>query len=359
MRVARRSRGVVLSLGIFAELVGRTVPAAAEEANRAEQLFVQGVAGLKAGSFETACAALEASHVLEAKLGTLLALADCLDRWGKAHSAVARYEQYVSAVSDLSAEERSEREEQLRFARAALARLQPSVPHLLLVSPAALAAGAQVFLDERPVPIQSPEEDVALDPGQHVITTQAPGHAPWRTQLDLAWAEHARVELELGSALVAEKPEPILVLPAQPAPSIASAQATPQQPALTESGSPIVGAADAPRPEAGSGTGGTQWRSLGWALGGLSLASLGVGTVAGVMVLETCPSFECASREQRGRNLALVADVGFGVGIAALVASIVVLLQTQPGADAAATSHWQPRLGVQAGGGWIGMDQQW
>jgi hypothetical protein len=77
------------------------------------------------------------------------------------------------------------------------------------------------------------------------------------------------------------------------------------------------------------------------------------------MVLETCPGFECDSREQRGRNLALVADVGFGVGIAALVASIVVLLQTQPGADASGTAQWRPRLGVQAGGGWIGMDQQW
>ena len=79
-------------------------PAAELEApsERAAALFDVGVAALKAGQFETACPALEQSHVLEPSLGALLALADCLERWQKPAAAAARYAQFIARVAGAS-----------------------------------------------------------------------------------------------------------------------------------------------------------------------------------------------------------------------------------------------------------------
>lgn len=352
----RRARVAVISLILLAALVCRTSPAAAQAPNRAEELFDQGVAALKAGAFEAACSALAESYGLEPELGALLALADCLDRWGKLHSATRRYGQYVAEASSLSARERAYREPQLKFARDALARLEPNVPRLTFLLPAR-AAEVRVMLDDAPLALASAEQGVRVDPGHHVIETQAAGRAAWRLELDVEAGQRLDVQLELGSALVPESPPttaPSTAAPSTTAPPTAapSPPQTAQRAEPLEEAAPSISTRDSVEPA-------SAWRTLGWGLGGLGVAGLGVGSVAGVLLLQTCPQLDCGSRGERGRSLALATDVGFGVGVAALVASAVVLLQTAAPAVSTDTAHWRPLAGVQAGGGWIGMSQDW
>lgn len=343
-----RARAAVVLLMLLAELALGVSPAAAQAANSAEELFEQGVSELRAGAFEAACAALSESYRLDANLGTLLALSDCLDRWGKQKSAASRYGQYVAEASNLSAEERAYRARQLEFARAALARLTPSVPQLIFALPAQ-ATELVVSLDGEPLPLASLEHGVPVDPGRHVIETQATGHGPWRLEVDVASGQRLEVQLDIGAARIPDSPPPAALPPPLPPPlPEAVARAEPQK-----TPAPIVLARDSVDPAASA------WRTLGWGLGGLGVAGLGVGTVAGVMLLQTCPQLDCSSQEERGKSLALVADVGFGVGVAALVASAVLLLQSEAPTARTDTTQWRPLAGVQARGGWVGVSQAW
>jgi hypothetical protein len=308
--------------------------ATAAPSERAAALFDEGVAALKAGHFETACPTLEQSHSLEASLGTLLALADCLERWQRPAAASARYAQFVDAVARASPAEARYRAAQVAFARTALARLEPQIPRLVLTSAAPLPSDARVVLDGEELPPRALAGALPLEPGHHVLETLAPGHQPWRVELELTIGEHHRSSLELGPPLPALEPAP----------------APPRE--IVPIGS--VGAAVDEREAPASA--GSAWRTVGWGLGGLGLASVGVGVVAGTLLLETCPGLDCAAREERGKRLALITDLGLGIGVAALVSSVIVLVNTQaPAKNRDGVASFNPALAMHPRGGWFGM----
>jgi hypothetical protein len=309
---------------------------AAPAPSRAAQLFDSGVADLKLGNYESSCAALEQSYALEANLGTLIALGDCLERWGKLRSAAARFEELVAAVSSASSAASAYRAPQLDYARAALARLEPQIPRLSLAFSTPLEPGVRVLLDGRALPSLR-EQELGVDPGHHSIETQAPDREPWRIELSVNAGERRRVELRLGSA-----PEP------EPASPLAGAAVqAPPPPSAAEREPPAVLLADTPE------LADSPWRTVGWGLGGLGVAGLGVSAVAGVMVLETCPGLDCEGN--RGKHLALVTDIGLGVGLAALAASVYILLETEPPPKPAGNQSWRPLGSLHARGGWLGV----
>lgn len=312
-------------------------PAAADDApsERAAALFEDGIAGLKVGQFETACPALEQSQSLEASPGTLLALADCLERWQKPAAASARYAQFVDAFARASQSEATYRADQLAFARTALARLEPQIPRLALVSSAPLPGDTRVLLDGRELPAEAREGALPLEPGHHVLETLAPGHEPRRVELELSLGDRRSAALEPGPPLPALAPEPP---PAVVPEAAAGAPAS-------------MAAGDHETP----GSAGSAWRTVGWGLGGLGLASVGVGAVAGALLLETCPDLDCAAHEERGKRLALITDLGLGVGLAALVSSVIVLVNTEPATARDGVASFNPTLAVHRRGGWFGM----
>lgn len=305
----------------------------------AAALFDEGVAALKAGLFETACPTLEQSQSLEASLGTLLALADCLERWQKPAAASARYAEFVDAVARASPAEARYRADQVAFARQALERLERQIPQLVLTRSASLPSDARVLLDGRELPADAREGALLLEPGHHLLETQAPGHEPRRVELELSPGERRSSSLEPGPPLPAPVPAPA------PLASPEVVVGTPAAAATT-----TLGERETP------GSTGSAWRTIGWGLGGLGIASVGVGVVAGTMLLETCPGLDCAAHEERGKRLALITDLGLGVGLAALISSVIVLVNTQPPAKASdGSARFNPTLSVYRRGGWFGM----
>jgi hypothetical protein len=337
----RRCSAAGLLIAALAGGIGAPSAAHAQSPNRAAQRFDAGIADLKLEKYATACAALEESYGLDANLGALIALGDCLERWGKLHSAALRFEALITAVSGDDAAASAYRAPQLDYARAALARLTPRIPELRLSFPTPSPAELRVLLDGQIVEASAPEQTVRLDPGRHVIETQAPGREPWRLELELKVAEHRSVELELGPT-PASQPSP----PVPPAPVESAAAPGRVAPEAEMAPAPVVAA---PEPTT------NPWRTIGWGLGGLGVLGVGVGSVAGVLVLQECPDFRCPSQTQRGERLALLTDVGFGVGVVALAGSLIVLLSTDPPAKRVDHAAWRPLGGLDARGGWLGM----
>ena len=343
----RRRVASLASLVAFAVVVGSAGAARAEDSDVAQELFNLGVADLKQERYETACAALEKSYGLDGNIGTLIALGDCFERWGKLHSAATHFEALIARVSGAGAATSVHRAGQLEYAETALARITPKIPELELIYPTPNDPALRVLLDGRtldalPAGASPSEQGARVDPGHHVIETQAPGRAPWRVELDLSAGERRRVPLERGPA---PEPEP---------PTASTASAPPIAPVP-----PPERPAPPPRREPEPET--NPWRTVGWGLGGLGLAGVGVGTVAGVLVLQECPAFRCPAHAERGQHLALVTDIGFGVGLTALAASVFLLLSTDAppsridAARRAEEAAWRPLGAVDARGGWLGV----
>lgn len=327
---------MALLLAASAAVTSTSGIAHAQAPQQAARLFEAGVADLKLEKYATACAALEESYGLDANLGALIALGDCLERWGKLHSAALRFEALIAAVSGANAAASAYRAPQLEYARTALARLTPQIPELRLIFPTPGGPELRVLLDGQALEASPPEQAVRIDPGGHVIETQAPGHAPWRLELELKAGEHRPVELELGRV-----PEPSPAVPPElVGPATPPAPAPNPQPAAAP-------AVEVSEPETAA------WRTIGWGLGGVGVLGIGLGTVAGIRVLQECPGFQCPSQPERGRRLALLTDVGFGVGIAALAGSVVLLLSTDAPAKRVDPTAWRPRGGFDARGGWF------
>jgi hypothetical protein len=324
-------------LAALAGVIGAPGDARAQAGDRAARLFDEGIFELKLGKYATACAALEESYGLDANLGALIALGDCLERWGKLHSAALRFEALIAAVSDASAEASAYRAPQLEYARAALARLTPRIPELRLIFPTPGERALRLLVDGQTLEASPPEQAVRIDPGRHVIETQAPGREPWRLELELKVAEHRPVELELGRSLEPELPPPGPVASAAPPERRPQPEPKPEPRLVVE------------EPETDS------WRTLGWGLGGLGVVGIGLGTVAGIRVLQECPSFQCPSDTERGKRLALLTDVGFGVGVVALAGSVALLLSTDAPAKRVDHAAWRPLGALDARGGWLGL----
>jgi hypothetical protein len=320
--------------------------ALAQDAATAGALFDKGVADMQAGRFDAACPALEESQQLDPHPGTLFTVAECQAKWGKLATAVAHYQDYIGVVSRLPADQQARHHARVETANAQVAKLKPSVPLLTLVLPANAPEGTAVSRDG--VRLQGAALGVALpvNPGEHVIVTRAPGGQDFTTSVSLASGQSKQLDLTV-------KPAPVGPPVAAPA---ASAAPTP---APIE---PVVPNPNRMGEHPHSNT-------PAYIIGGVGVAGVVVGSVAGFMVLgkKSTVSAQCTDHvcdaagvdaANSGKTLGLVSDIAFGVGIAGLATSAILLL-TQPKAESTAQApRWQPLLASAPGGAWAGIGKR-
>ncbi|HEY1536742.1 MAG TPA: hypothetical protein VGF76_22125, partial [Polyangiaceae bacterium] len=108
-----------------------------------------------------------------------------------------------------------------------------------------------------------------------------------------------------------------------------------------------------------------------YVIGGIGVAGIAVGSVTGILVFgkkstvkDDCVGSTCSSAgvsaANSGKTLAIVSDIGFGVGIVGLATSAVLLL-TRPKAEPVAqllTPRWEPLLASTPGGAWAGLGRR-
>lgn len=165
-------------------------PPLTPDQERAVKLFVEGRELLVKKQYDAACKAFTESQTLDPAVGTQLNLALCYEEWGRTATA---YRAYVEAEK-LAIDRKDDR---AAAARQRIDAVAVRVPHLQVVIPEAMPAGATFTVDEVPTERAQLVDDLLLDPGDHVIVVSITGREPTDTQVVLAEGERKEITLKV------------------------------------------------------------------------------------------------------------------------------------------------------------------
>lgn len=301
----------------------RVPPAhATTDSAEAQAAYERGVEQFRAGNFSVACALLADSYRLEPLPGVLFTWATCELRAERLASAVTRYGEFLDVVARLPLEERTAQEERRQVAQRERARILPEVAFLTIAISAEELRASSVFRDGQAVPAASVGTEVAVEPGEHVIGIEGKGGARAEQRVLLQKGEHRT--LVLGFARPTNQPP---VSGAGPTPPDRIEPPVPDR------------SVEAP----------TRGRPWIYATAGIGVAGIATGAVAGILALrdsgvvsDECDGRACSPRGKEAadaaRTEAAVSTIGFGVGLAGVVASAVLYIANgEPAAQARAS----------------------
>jgi hypothetical protein len=349
--------------------------AARAQSSEAERQFVEAEAALAAGKVAEACALFEASNRIEPRAGTLVNLGLCREKLGQLGSALEAFRAALTRVKD-------PKKKQVAVDR--IAALEPRASSIMISVPReARVAGLVVSRDGRPVDAADWGRAVAVDGGSYEIAATAPGHQRWSTTVRVApqsdrasvsvprLGEDPRVVEARTAEARARAAEPRVTEPRVREPRTRaprSSESRTKAPAPSET-------SEREGDRAPAAAAGAPWLTSRRKLG-LGFAVVGLGAIGGGIALgrsagdlerdafALCPepSTPCgeAVRAQdllaQGNERALLANVAYAVGGAALVTA-VVLLATGGGAEATEDA---PALTVipHAGGAGIALGRR-
>jgi len=264
-----------------------------------EALFKEGNALAASGKYAEACPLLAESQRLEPAVGTQFNLADCYEHLGRTATAFTLFNDvaHIARAAGKFERERSAKERATQLLPR-LARLRINVK--------APAPGFELKIDGTIMPRERWSSGEPIDPGAHQVVAMAPSRTSWTSSVTAT--EGKTNELHV----------PELVDPSPP----------PQK-------------AEAPKPTSSSST----QRTIAITLGGVGVAGLAVGAIAGAMAISAsnsaetaCPAatynFRCPTQAgtdewNSATTAGNISTVGFIVG-GALLAGAAVLWFTAP-----------------------------
>lgn len=245
-----------------------------------KKLLVSAQAKRAAGDYAAALADYQAADSVAATPATVEGIAFCHDKLGHFDEALTWYEGFLSDVPIALQLEGNE-------ARARVDAIKAMPGHLHLES---VPSNAVVSVDGKEQPTHTPV-DVELAPGGHKIHLVAEGHDAIDKDVEIASRTKANLVLE-PPATPPPPPPPPVVLPPPPPP-----------PPPPRSVIPAI------------------------IVGGLAVVGAGVGIGGGIAALSdksTFNSHPTTATANAGESAALVADMGFGIGITLGVTAIVL-----------------------------------
>lgn len=166
-------------------------PVGTDRKATATVLFKAGQELVADGRAEEACPKFEESYRLLEANGTLINLADCYERVGKTASAWLTFREVAQQSRRDGQDARADvADDRARELEARLTKL------VVRVGPNARVAGLVVERDDVALGAAGLDVAVPVDPGVHRVAAQAPGYAPFQTEVR-AQGEGAVVELVL------------------------------------------------------------------------------------------------------------------------------------------------------------------
>jgi hypothetical protein len=313
---------------------------------QARALFREARELMKRESYVEACPKLEESLRLDHGIGTQFNLAHCWEKLGRTVSAWALFLDVASAAHEQNQRKRE------AAARERAAALEAQLPHLR-IHVAEPVEGLEVLRSGETVGRAAWGTAMPIDPGSYRIEASAPGKEPWSTSIDL---------LPNGETISVEIPPLADIEKAEPVPS-----PTPEAPERDTLGESPSGVRTA----------------FAWVLAGVGVAAVGTGgffalraedeTKAARSLCDGGPNGTLCDRDQplpgfvggerersemfdhrdNAKQAALVSYIGFGVGGAALVGSVLLFVtgsggpsSSEPGpAPPEASFRLQPLVG--------------
>lgn len=290
--------------------------ALADDAATAQALFDEATALKDKGDWASACPKFESSYKLDPALGTLLNLANCLEKLGKVASSWARFEEALQWAT-------KNHDDRADYAKTQRDALVPRLPKLTIrvTSPA-----AALSIERDTSKITDAMYGVALpvDPGEHAVFVRRGDEVLKTQKIQIAEAQSLELALDLAA---------------------------------------IEKAAPPPKPKGGPGSGkvvvvgpSPVLRKVGWALGGVGLGGLVVtGALEGAALSkrdqanEQCVNKFCTAEGKAIADEAVrFAEAGQWVGIASLavVAVGATLLIVTPSAVVTTQPNAPPKKGA-------------
>jgi hypothetical protein len=333
-----------LAVALILALLFGAAPAWAQDVAAAEALFNRGLERMKASDFDAGCPALNESYRIDPRPGTLFTLAECEAKRGHVATAATRYGDYLALFARLPADAQAKQKGREKVAEKKRAELSPSIPQVTLTLPQGAPAGTVVKRDDVEISSAALGLSLPTDPGDHVITTQAPGGPLSEQRFSIGRGEKKQITLEVKVATAATP------VPARPTPPVEAPPSVTAQP-----------------PDEGGGV----RRTGAYLAGGVGVAALVVGGVTGGLAFAKkatvdahCQGALCDHEGKvaadSGRALALVSTVGVGVGVFGIGAAVVLLVTAPHAAKPAAfTAPRRPRAWASPagrGGAMIGVE---
>lgn len=193
MRAGSSHAGALAAL--FLVLAARPVAAQPSKADvaRADALFTEGKAAMRAGTYDVACTKFAESDRIDPAPGTLRNLAECEEKRG--HLVVAA-KQLRQAI------ERKPEPDILQLCEKQLSSLEQRTPKLMVRLPQNAPPGSVAKLDgvELPPGDKNAGLTVPVDPGTHAVKLLAPGRYATEETVAVREGQTERVFLVLGAA---------------------------------------------------------------------------------------------------------------------------------------------------------------
>lgn len=184
-------RSSLLVLAALGAVLGSPSAARADDAAAAQALFDEATALKEKEDWAGACPKFESSYKLDPALGTLLNLANCLEKLGKIASAWARFDEAYQWATK-NGDDRAEYAMKNRDA------LAPRLPKLKIVvtSPAAALSIVRDTVSVEPAMYGSA---LPVDPGEHAIFVKRDDEILKTEKVRVVEAQSAEVTLDLAA----------------------------------------------------------------------------------------------------------------------------------------------------------------
>lgn len=220
-----------------------------DDKTRAQTLFLEGRKAIDAGDWATGCPKVRQSLDLFAVANSHFTVAQCDEKDGHIAAALDHWERGAALVDDRN-------DPRTKVAKERIADLEPRVPRIRVVVPAASAA-AEIFLDGSKLEAAAHVAPLRVDPGTHIFEVKAAGRQDVRREIKIAERERTEFVAKVG--------EPNS---AGPVPTGTGTVAPP----------PPTGAPTSPMPP---------MKVAGFVVGGVGVASLLVSAITGGLVVST------------------------------------------------------------------------
>ena len=301
----------------------------------AEALFEEGRRLIAESRAAEACPKFAESQRLDASVGTQLNLANCYEVTGKTASAWVTFKEAASAASAQN------RADYVATAQKRAAALAPKLSKLVITASSDVAVSRDgVALDRAQIGVPIP-----VDPGAHTIEATASGKKAWKTTVDVS-GNAASVSVAVPTLEDAPVEKPVATVAPPPPPPPTTSVAPPPPP--TE-------------PATGNGQ-----RTAGYVVGAVGIVGIGLGTFFALSArskykdsLQMCSSTDknlCSadgvSKRDDARSAGNIATIAGGIGAAALVGGVVLVL-TAPSSSSSPTASARVELLPSLGGATI------
>lgn len=281
----------------------RSDPAAADE------LFREGRAASEQRDYLTACAKFRESNRLDPAVGTLFNIADCEDKLGRLATAWTLFQEVAQRLAT--------DDDRRAIALKRVQALEPRVPRLSVHLAASGRSDVTVRRDGVVLGAASLDTALPVNPGEHVVVVEAPGTQPAQFQSSVGEGERAQIAVSIGAA------------------------STDVEKTST--------------PSAASGAHANH--TLAYVVGGVGVAGLITGVVAGLLVLDrkstvndNCTGHVCnqAGKDaaDSGKTLGVVTTIGFITGAVGLGSATYLYVSAPAPSESARSSAYS--LGIRA-----------